>query len=99
MKKWVPDYANATSLGSVSSYTATADGWVIVHYYGYNANLPYTATIKVNNKVVYSDTTEADAPNGARASQGDIMIQVSSGDTVVNETGNKNMLFVPGKWA
>ena len=96
----MPDYNNHSSIGKVTSYTATKTGWVVVAYYGYSTTEAYTATIRVNNKTVGSYTTEATAPNGARASRGHLMIPVDAGDVVTfpNNGNTYTSYFVPGKW-
>jgi len=98
LKRWLPDYSNQISLGGVNSYTVTDVGWIVSHYYGWNTTQPYKAEIKVNGKTVYTDTTEAPAPNGARASQGHIMFPVSTGDQVTGLNSDTPSYFVPGKW-
>jgi len=100
--KWVPDYANQVSLGSITTYTATADGWIVAHYYGYSTTEQYTAIININGNVVHTDTTEAQAPNGARSSQGSIMLPVCVGDVVTGLSSDgqySTSYFIPGKWA
>ena len=70
----------------------------MAYYYGWNTSGPYTATIKVNDKIVYTDTTEGVGPNSARASQGHIMLPVSTGDVVTGLSGVGESYFIPGKW-
>ena len=96
----MPDYDNQVSIGKIQSYTATKTGWVVVSYYGYSTTGIYTANVKVNNKLVNSVSMEAQAPNGARAVQGHIMIPVNVGDVVTfPNSGNENTsYFIPGKW-
>lgn len=99
MKKWMPDYSNQVSLGRITEYTATEDGWICASYYGYNTNGIYTAIIKVNNKTVWTDSTEATAPNGTRASRGTIMIPLCKRDTITGLSGvAEDSYFIPGKW-
>ena len=96
----MPDYANSRSLGSINSYTATENGWVVVGYYGYATGGAYTASVKINSKPVFSYTTEAPGPNGARASRGQIMIPVSVDDKLTwpNNSNVESSYFIPGKW-
>lgn len=96
----MPDYDNRVSLGSISSYTATKNGWLVAGYYGYSTSGAYTASVKINNKTIFSDTTEAASSNGARASRGQIMIPVSVGDKATwnNASNVEASYFIPGKW-
>lgn len=102
MKRWVPDYSNATSLSLNSSggVTLTETGWVTYHYYGYSTNKTHEIWIKVNNTKVFDQIQEATAPNTARALQGDVMFPVSTGD-VITQSGalaGRSAIFIPGKW-
>ena len=69
-------------------------------YYGYSTSGAYTASVKINNKTIFSDTTEAASSNGARASRGQIMIPVSVGDKATwnNASNVEASYFIPGKW-
>ena len=99
LKVWTPDYSNQVDLGRIAAYTATERGWVCAAYYGYSTTSTYTAVIKVNGKTVYSDTTEATSPNGARASQGIVMVPVCSGDEITGLSPDiSSSYFIPGKW-
>ncbi len=95
----MPDYSNQISIGKKSSYTAEKTGWIVAHYYGYSTSGTYTAQIKINNKIVFSDTTEAPSPNQARASRGQIMLPIDVGDVVTGLSAtDTNCYFIPGKW-
>lgn len=105
MKKWVPDYANAssTNLASNNRATITQDGFAVVHVYGYAVSNNHTIKVFVNSHLVWANTQEATAQNGARAIQQDFMIPVSSGDIITASSPDGGLqtftvTMIPGKF-
>lgn len=108
LKKWVPDYANATSIlvSGTSTYSMSADGFVSVGLYRYQSPsaTDSTITIKINNVPVGYIGSGAVAANGAKTVTYSNLLPVLTGDSVeIQFSGDVAVLssayFIPGKWA
>lgn len=108
MKRWLPDYSNATSIlvSNKTSYTMDADGFINVGLYRYDnpASTDVTIAITINSKTVGYVGSGAVAVNGAKVVTYTNMFPVLAGDIVtVNFSSDTAVLsriyFMPGKWA
>lgn len=108
MKRWLPDYSNATSIlvSNKSSYTMDADGFISVGLYRYNAPTmtDVTIAVSINGKTVGYVGSGAVAANGAKVVSYTNMFPVLAGDVVtVNFSPDTIVLsriyFMPGRWA
>lgn len=105
--KWVPDYSRMSDTnlwGNSVTTNIENDGFVYVwgNYYLVNANCE--VHIRVNNKIIMSEATEARGPNSAVVCNASGVIPVSAGDVVSityssGASPNRRICqFIPGKW-
>ena len=107
MKKWVPDYANATVTNVFTSnvYTASGDGFVYVFWEGYNQSAAIDASIQVNGLRIARNVSENTSSSAARTGSVSAFCPVCAGDVVsinYNSGTVQNIregFFIPGKWA
>lgn len=108
MKRWLPDYSNATSIlvSNKASYTMESDGFVNVGLYRYNdpASTDVTIAVVINNVTVGYIGSGAVAANGAKAGTYTGMFPVLAGDIVTvnfspDTAALSRIYFIPGKWA
>lgn len=108
MKRWLPDYSNASSIlvSNKASYTMGADGFVNVGLYRYNSpeSTDVTISVAINGVTVGYVGSGAVAANGAKVGTYTGMFPVLAGDIVtVNFSPDtvtlSRMYFIPGKWA
>lgn len=106
MKKWVPDYSNASSTNlwsNTNTATMTDTGWVACKICGFKANALCEMYINVNGVNVGVDVTEARSPANAVTATVNVFLPVSAGDVVVADFNGANInwrscIFIPGKW-
>lgn len=106
LKKWVPDYANASSTnlwGDAPSATITDTGFVSCRIGIYKVNEAAQVEIAVSGVIVAKGYSESRAPGNGVPCATSAMVPVSSGDTISYDSHGGDLLyrecyFIPGKW-